>query len=153
HPVSGHQAAGAIDAIRGPHPRVEVNGSRTARLGWTRQVLHATSSSLTRRKTFDPATVPISFWRRDDVQAAVARRAVGQLLGLYLTAFPDCTQTQLALLTAHDRSDVSNFVRGTRDRPVSDIDVLARIADGLEMPDEARVLLGLAPADAAMSSI
>lgn len=97
--------------------------------------------------------VAASFWRRDDVQVAVARRDVGQLFKLYLEAFPGCTQTQLALLTQHDRSDVSNWIRGTRHGRVSDIEVLARIADGLQMPDETRVLLGLAPADVRVTRI
>lgn len=66
---------------------------------------------MTRRKTFDPATVPLSFWRRHDVSMALGRREIGRLFGIYLAAFGDCTQTQLALLTEHDRSDVSNFVR------------------------------------------
>jgi len=108
---------------------------------------------VTRRKTFDPAAVPASFWRRDDVRVTLARREAGRLFALYLEAHQDCTQTQLALLTEHDRSDISNFVRGTRSPRVGDIDVLGRIADGLAMPDEARVLLGLAPAEATMSSI
>jgi hypothetical protein len=108
---------------------------------------------VTRRKTFDPAAVPPDFWRRDDVRMALARREVGRLFGIYLGAFTGCTQTQLALLTEHDRSDVSNFVRGTRGPRVTDIDVLNRIADGLAMPDEARVLLGLAPADVTLSAI
>jgi hypothetical protein len=93
------------------------------------------------------------FWRRDDVSLALARREVGRLFGIYLGAFTGCTQTQLALLTEHDRSDISNFVRGTRSPRVTDIDVLGRIADGLAMPDEARVLLGLAPADVTLSAI
>lgn len=67
--------------------------------------------------------------------------------------YPGCTQTQLALLTEHDRSDISNWVRGRRHGRVSDIEVLTRIADGLHMPDEARVLLGLAPAEALVSAI
>lgn len=113
----------------------------------TRQVL------VTRRKTFDPAQVPDTFWRRDEVQVALARRDAGALFRIYLDAFSECTQTQLALLTAHDRSDVSNFVRGTRTGVVSDIDVLGRIADGLLMPDPARVLFGLAPAAARMSQV
>jgi hypothetical protein len=97
--------------------------------------------------------VPLDFWRRDDVRLALARREVGRLFGIYLGAFTGCTQTQLALLTEHDRSDISNFVRGTRGPRVTDIDVLGRIADGMVMPDEARVLLGLAPADATLSAI
>lgn len=101
---------------------------------------------MSRRKTFDPGAVPLQFWRRDDVRLALARREVGRLFGIYLGEFPTCTQAQLALLTEHDRSDVSNFVRGTRSSRVTDIDVLNRIADGLAMPDEARTLIGLAPA-------
>jgi hypothetical protein len=108
---------------------------------------------VTRRKLFDPVAVPAAFWRRDDVQVALARREVGRLFQIYLNAFPGCTQTQLALLTEHDRSDISNWVRGKRHGRVSDIEVLVRITDGLLMPDEARVLLGLAPAEALVSAI
>ena len=108
---------------------------------------------VTRRKVFDSAAVPVSFWRRGDVQVALARREAGRLFQIYLQTFPGCTQTQLALLTEHDRSDISNWVRGTRQGRVSDIEVLTRIADGLRMPDEARVLLGLAPADALIAAI
>jgi len=102
---------------------------------------------------FDPTVVPATFWRRDDVQLALARREVGRLFQTYLQEMPGCTQTQLALLTEHDRSDISNWVRGVRQGRVSDIEVLTRIADGLQMPDEARVLLGLAPADTLMATI
>lgn len=108
---------------------------------------------MTRRKVFDPVAVPATFWRRDETQVALARREIGRLFQIYLDAFPGCTQTQLALLTEHDRSDISNWVRGKRYGRVSDIEVLTRIADGLRMPDEARVLLGLAPAEALVSAI
>lgn len=108
---------------------------------------------MTRRRTFDPTVVTATFWRRDDVRLALARREIGRLFAIYLNAHPDCTQTQLALITEHDRSDISNFVRGTRSPRVADIDVLGRVADGLAMPDESRVLLGLAPAAANMSTV
>ncbi|WP_432877822.1 hypothetical protein ACQPYH_29535 [Kribbella sp. CA-245084] len=108
---------------------------------------------MTRRKVFDPGSVPFSFWRKTDVEVALARRDVAELFRSYLTDFTECTQTQLALLTEHDRSDVSNWVRGSRHGQVSDINVLTRIAEGLQMPDEARILMGLAPADALVSSI
>src|SRR5690606_22773355 len=101
--------------------------------------------AMARRKTFDPRAVPPAFWRRDDVRRALLNREIGRFFGVYLATFPECTQTQLALLTGHDRSDISNFVRGVRSPRVVDIDVLDRIASGLTMPDEARVLLGLAP--------
>lgn len=108
---------------------------------------------MTRRKVFDPGTTPASFWRRQDVQVVLARRDIAELFRCYLSEFSECTQTQLALLTEHDRSDVSNWVRGTRQGRVSDIEVLTRIAEGLRMPDEARILMGLAPADALVSSV
>lgn len=88
----------------------------------------------------------MGFWCRGDVAQALTGRDVGQLFRLFLGQFADCTQTQLALLTQHDRSDISNWVRGNRQGRVSDIEVLARIADGLQIPDQARLLLGLAPA-------
>jgi hypothetical protein len=108
---------------------------------------------VTRRKVFDSGTVPAVFWRREDVQVALARRDVGRLFTLYTEVFPDCTQTQLALMTEHDRSDISNWIRGRRQGRVSDIEVLTRIADGLRLPDQARVLLGLAPAKAIVSGL
>jgi transcriptional regulator with XRE-family HTH domain/tetratricopeptide (TPR) repeat protein len=108
---------------------------------------------VTTRKTFDPGAVSLAFWRQDEVQTALARHDVGALFRMFLAAHPDCTQTQLALLTEHDRSEISNLVRGTRSGRIGDIDVLTRIADGLQMPDDSRVLAGLAPASVLMSSI
>ncbi|WP_280366657.1 helix-turn-helix transcriptional regulator [Nocardia wallacei] len=97
--------------------------------------------------------MPLVFWRRDDVRLALVRREVGRLFGIYLAEFPGCTQTQLALLTGHDRSDISNFIRGARGPRVADIDVLNRVADGLAMPDIARTMLGLAPAEMTIAEI
>ncbi|MGC4943646.1 hypothetical protein [Kribbella sp. DT2] len=108
---------------------------------------------MTRRKMFDPGSVPASFWREQAVQTALARRDIGNLLRTYLSTFADCTQTQLALLTEHDRSDISNWVRGTRLGQVTDIGVLTRIAEGMQLPDDARMLMGLAPADALVTSV
>lgn len=108
---------------------------------------------MAQRKVFDPATVPITFWRSPSIQQILARRDVGKLFRLYLDEFPECTQTQLALLTEHDRSDISNFVRGIRSGCVSNIDVLDRVAEGLLMPDEARTLLGLAPSSQTLSTL
>lgn len=83
----------------------------------------------------------------------MANRDIAGLLGLYLATFETCTQTQLARMTEHDRSDISNWVRGVRLGVVSDIGVLSRIADGLGMPDRARVLLGIAPVDLVISAV
>jgi hypothetical protein len=53
--------------------------------------------------------------------------------------------------TRHPTTSGIDYPRGTASPRVGDIDVLGRIADGLAMPDEARVLLGLAPAQALTS--
>ncbi|MFI0449218.1 hypothetical protein [Actinomadura sp. 6N118] len=104
------------------------------------------NDDVTRRRAFDPGGVPEAFWRRHDVQQALERRDIGLVIRLFLNEFDDCTQIDLALLTKHDRSDISNWVSGARPGQVSDIEELSRIADGLQVPDQARLLLGLIPA-------
>lgn len=100
---------------------------------------------MTRGRSFDPEEASAAFWQRDDVRPVLATRDIGRLFALYLASNPECTQTRLASLTQHDRSEVSNLIRGARSPRISDIDVLTRVADGLAMPDAARVMLGLAP--------
>jgi hypothetical protein len=107
---------------------------------------------LSRRKSFDTNAIDPRFWHGSEVQRALARRDIATLLAAFMVCHPDCTQTRLAQLIDHDRSDVSHWVNGQRQACVSDIEVLARIADGLLMPDASRVLLGLAPAQAPMSA-
>jgi hypothetical protein len=138
---SRDRGIGEIDAIRGENPWTEPTQYRYSRC-------FRRGDQVTKRRTFDVAQVPPSFWRRNDVQTALARREVGGILGMYLAEFPDCTQTQLALMIQHDRSDISNWVRGVRASQVTDIGVLTRIADGLNLSDESRLLLGLAPIEA-----
>jgi hypothetical protein len=107
---------------------------------------------VTRRKSFDPQSIPADFWTRPEVGAALCDRNMTDLFGLFFNVFPACTQVQLALLTGHDRADISNWVRGARAARVADIDVLERIAEGMAMPDAARVKLGLAPTSQPLSA-
>lgn len=53
------------------------------------------------------------------------------------------SQTQLSMATGILQGRISEILRGTR--TVTAFEVYERIADGLAMPDETRVLLGLAP--------
>jgi hypothetical protein len=107
---------------------------------------------VSRRKSFDPQRIPPEFWTRADVAGALCERDMTALFRVFFAAFAECTQVQLALLTGHDRADISNWVRGTRQARVGDIDVLERIAEGMAMPDAARVRLGLAPATQPLSA-
>jgi transcriptional regulator with XRE-family HTH domain len=57
------------------------------------------------------------------------------------------SQARLATVTGIGQGRVNEIINGRRQ--VTGLDVFERIADGLAMPDEARVLMGLAPASAA----
>jgi transcriptional regulator with XRE-family HTH domain len=89
-----------------------------------------------------PLRVPPGFWAREDVAAVVRRRDVGALFRL-LRKYGGASQTQIGVAVGMEQGTVSRLMSGHR--VVSAIDVLDRIAEGLTMPDQARMWLGLAP--------
>ncbi len=90
----------------------------------------------------DLLRVPEGFWRRDDVGNALDHRDIGALFRL-LSRHAGASQTRIGTATGMSQGTVCLIMND--DRVVSAIDVLERIADGLAMPDEARLRLGLAP--------
>lgn len=90
----------------------------------------------------DPLRVQPSFWQREEVTAALERRAIGRLFRL-LRQYCGASQTRIGTAVGMTQSSVSLIT--THDKPVTTIAVLERIADGLRMPDLARMRLGLAP--------
>lgn len=90
----------------------------------------------------DPITLPTDFWRRDDVRQALRSRDTAAVLRS-VQRHSGASQTRLAAATGLVQGRVSEIIGGRRE--VTALDVFERIADGLNMPDEARVLLGLAP--------
>ncbi len=90
----------------------------------------------------DPLRVPAPFWQRDDVALALEQRDIARLFRL-LRQYCGASQTRIGTTVGMTQSTVSLIV--TRDKPVTTLAVLERIADGLTMPDEARMRLGLAP--------
>lgn len=100
---------------------------------------------------FDASQINTEFWADPAVRTALARRDIASLLRLVLERHPTCTQTRLGTLIEHDRAEISNWINGRRQGCVRDIEVLCRIAGGLQMPDTARMVLGLAPQDAPLS--
>lgn len=86
--------------------------------------------------------VPSAFWVRCDVREALVDRNLQQLFRL-LSLATDANQTQLGLAIGMEQGRVSRVMNGHR--ATVSIDVYERIADGLEMPDDARVRLGIAP--------
>ncbi len=90
----------------------------------------------------DPLRVPAGFWRRGDVGNALDHRDFGALFRL-LNSHAGASQTRIGTATGMPQGTVCLIMNGKR--AVRAIDVLERIADGLTLPDEARLRLGLAP--------
>ncbi len=95
-----------------------------------------------RDSAFDPPALPAAFWARNDVRRALDRRDIGALFRL-LRQHGSLSQTRIGTAVILSQNRVSLI---TRDQEtVTSQHVLGRIADGLAMPDHARVRLGIAP--------
>jgi transcriptional regulator with XRE-family HTH domain len=90
----------------------------------------------------DLIEIPDSFWRRSETIAALRDRHIGQLFAL-LWQYTGASQTQIGIACGMSQGRVSRIIAGKWQ--VDKLDVFERIADGLDMPDSARIILGLAP--------
>jgi tetratricopeptide (TPR) repeat protein len=90
----------------------------------------------------DPLRVPAQFWQRPEVTEALDARDIGRLFRL-LRQYCGASQTRIGTAVGMTQSTVSLIV--ARGKPVTMLTVFERIADGLDMPDQARMRLGLAP--------
>ena len=95
----------------------------------------------------EPLRVPASFWRRDEVGEALDGRDVGALFRL-LRQHLGASQQRIGTTVDLQQGSISVIMNG--ERAITSIDVLERIADGLRMPDDSRVRLGLAPREGAL---
>jgi len=86
--------------------------------------------------------VPGSFWQRSEVLDALRIRAIGPLFRL-LRQYAGASQTQIAIACGMSQGKVSQIMCGRTQ--VESLAVLERIAGGLDLPDPARMTLGLAP--------
>lgn len=91
----------------------------------------------------DPITIPPTLWSRPDTLAAIRARDVGALFRL-VRQYAGASQTQIAIACGMTQGKVSEYMR-RGGRQVLTLEVFERIADGLKMPDQARMALGLAP--------
>lgn len=94
---------------------------------------------------FNPVEVPASAWRSPGVRQALRDRDTGAVLR-NVQAQTGTSQARLAAATGFGQGRFSEIFHGRR--KVATLEALERIADGLAMPDDARVLFGLAPAHA-----
>lgn len=98
---------------------------------------------------FDPPDISPAFWARPDVRRALADRDIGGLFRL-LNHHAGLTQMRIGTAVEMAQGRVSDIVRGKYQ--VQTVPVFTRIADGLDMPSQARILLGLAPRPAHVPS-
>jgi len=92
----------------------------------------------------EPISVPPGFWDRSEVLAALEQRDIGALFRL-VRQHGGASQTRIGIAAGMPQSEVSLIMRtGPRQRRVTSLSVIGRIADGLHMPDRARIQLGLA---------
>jgi hypothetical protein len=90
----------------------------------------------------DLIEIPDAFWARPDTVDALRCRDVGRLFRL-LSQYVGASQTRLAIASDMTQPKVSGIMRGIA--RVETLEVFERIADGLDMPGQARIALGLAP--------
>jgi hypothetical protein len=95
-----------------------------------------------RASAFDPPSIPPAFWDRPQVIAALRKRDMGALF-ILLRDYAGLSQTRIGTATELGQGRVSEIVHGTR--AIAATHVFERIAHGLAMPDQARLLLGLSP--------
>jgi transcriptional regulator with XRE-family HTH domain len=90
----------------------------------------------------DLIEIPDAFWARPDTVDALRCRDIGRLFRL-LSQYVGASQTRLAIASDMTQPKVSGIMRGIA--RVETLEVFERIADGLNMPGQARIALGLAP--------
>src|SRR5579859_4050319 len=86
--------------------------------------------------------IPDSFWQRDETIAALRDRDIGRFFQL-LSQYTGASQTQIGIACVFSQGTVSDLMRGVQ--KVEKLAVFERIADALDMPNPARIALGLAP--------
>lgn len=95
-----------------------------------------------RQSAFDPPALPREFWARPDVRAALERQDVGALFQL-VCEIGKLSQMRLGTAVGLSQNRVSLIIRDLQ--KVNTKAVMTRIADGLAMPDHARIWFGIAP--------
>lgn len=95
-----------------------------------------------RATAFDPPEVPHAFWQRTDARGALTKRDMGTLFTL-LKQQLNLSQIRIGTAVGLSQGRVGEVMRG--ERRIAGLSVFERIADGLSMPEDARLLLGVTP--------
>lgn len=90
----------------------------------------------------DLIVIPDSFWERPEVTTALRDRNMGRFFAL-VQQYTGASQTQIGMACGWSQGKISDIERGASE--VKHLAKFEEIADGLNFPDPARILLGLAP--------
>ncbi|GAA4182432.1 hypothetical protein GCM10022252_08350 [Streptosporangium oxazolinicum] len=90
----------------------------------------------------EPVVIPLELWQRPETLTALRARDIGQLFRL-IRQHTGFSQTRIGVAVNLSQGKISEIMNGAVQ--VTSFDVIERIADGLAMPDPARLTLGLAP--------
>jgi tetratricopeptide (TPR) repeat protein len=93
--------------------------------------------------------IPPGFWERAEVRRALRNRDMGMIFQLVKQS-AGLSNIRLGAAVGLTQGRISEVISGTR--RIAATHVFERIADGLEMPDSARLLLGLSPRNAAAAT-
>lgn len=98
------------------------------------------------RSSFEPPAIPEDAWLQEAIRHTLRERNAGELFRFAQKY--GISQMRLAALTGQSQGRINDLIHGRRGN-ITAIDAWERIADGLDMPDPARVALGLAPTGSA----
>ena len=90
----------------------------------------------------DLIEIPTSLWQRAEMTEALRDRDMGRVFRL-VRQYAGASQTRLAIACGMTQGKISEIMRDIQH--VTALEVFERLADGLNMPDGARIALGLAP--------
>ncbi|MFI6921960.1 helix-turn-helix domain-containing protein [Nonomuraea spiralis] len=90
----------------------------------------------------EPVVVPADLWKRREMMSALTIRDIGHVFRL-VRQYVGVSQTRIGVAVGLSQGKVSEIMKGAVQ--VTSFEVFERVAEGLQMPDLARMTLGLAP--------
>ncbi|GAA3795254.1 helix-turn-helix transcriptional regulator [Sphaerisporangium flaviroseum] len=102
-----------------------------------------------RAQASEPIGLSVAFWQRQDVFDALCARDIGHVFRL-VRQYGGMSQTRIGIAVNLSQGKVSAIMNGSAQ--VTALEVFERVADGLAMPDPARIALGLAPRSSTTAS-
>jgi transcriptional regulator with XRE-family HTH domain len=97
-----------------------------------------------------PVHIPDWAWQRPETRVMLDARDIGGLFR-FAQQYGGASQARIATAVGIGQGRINEIINGRR--VVANLDVLTRIADGLHMPDDARITMGLAPSHTGVADL